>query len=96
MMRNALLVLTLFILSLTLFMAFADAPAITSPLPDVAQIYAARTVEETSATSVISAINFDWRAYDTLGEATILLTAASGVTLLMRRYLQRRRETGIT
>jgi multisubunit Na+/H+ antiporter MnhB subunit len=63
-------------------------------LPDVAQIYAERTVAETSVTSVVAAINFDWRAYDTLGESTILLTAAAGVTLLMRRYLQRRRETG--
>ena len=44
---------------------------------------------------VVAAINFDWRAYDTLGEATILLTAATGVKLLMRRYIQRRRETGI-
>lgn len=95
-MRNALFVLTLFVLFLTLFLAFADAPSITSPLPDVAQIYAARTVAETSVTSVVAAINFDWRAYDTLGESTILLTAASGVTLLMRRYLQRRRETGIS
>jgi multisubunit Na+/H+ antiporter MnhB subunit len=61
----------------------------------VAQVYAERTLAEVGATNVISAINFDWRAYDTLGEATILLTAATGVKLLMRRYLQRRRETGI-
>lgn len=95
-MRNALFVLTLFVICLALILAFADAPSVTAPLPDVAQIYAARTVAETSVTSVVAAINFDWRAYDTLGESTILLTAAAGVTLLMRRYLQRRRETGIT
>jgi multisubunit Na+/H+ antiporter MnhB subunit len=95
-MRSALLVLTFFFLFLALFLAFADAPPTTAPLPDVAQIYAARTVDETTVTSVVAAINFDWRAYDTLGESTILLTAVAGVTLLMRRYLQRRRETGTT
>jgi len=93
-MRTALFFLTFFVLFLALLLAFGDAPPITAPLPDVAQIYAARTVAETTVTSGVAAINFDWRAYDTLGESTILLTAASGVALLMRRYLQRRRETG--
>lgn len=96
MIRSVLFFVTLFILFLALVLAFASAPPVSAPLPDVAQIYAERTVAETGVTSVVAAINFDWRAYDTLGESTILLTAASGVTLLMRRYLQRRRETGIT
>lgn len=95
-MRTFLFMLTLFVLFLALVLAFADAPRTDDPLTDVAQIYAARTVDETTVTSVVAAINFDWRAYDTLGESTILLTAASGVALLMRRYLQRRRETGTT
>ena len=93
-MRTTLLIATLVFLFTALLAAFESAPAVDAPLTDVAQIYAADTVQQTSATSVVAAINFDWRAYDTLGEATILLTAASGVALLMRRYLQRRRETG--
>jgi multisubunit Na+/H+ antiporter MnhB subunit len=93
-MRTALLITTLILLFTALVAAFDHAPPLDAPLTDVARIYAANTVQETTATSVIAAINFDWRAYDTLGEATILLTAASGVTLLMRCYLQRRRETG--
>lgn len=95
-MRAGLLFFTLFGLLVALFLAFGDAPSTDDPLPDVAQIYAARTVDQTSATSVVAAINFDWRAYDTLGESSILLTAASGVALLMRGYLLRRRETGRT
>jgi multisubunit Na+/H+ antiporter MnhB subunit len=78
-----------------LVLAFSEAPTVEAPLEPVAQIYAERTVAETGATNVIAAINFDWRAYDTLGEATILLAAATGVKLLMRRYEQRRRETGL-
>jgi multisubunit Na+/H+ antiporter MnhB subunit len=62
----------------------------------VAGVYNRRTVAEVGATNVISAINFDWRAYDTMGEATILLAAATGVSSLLRHYLERRRETGIS
>jgi multicomponent Na+:H+ antiporter subunit B len=91
---RALLLVVLIALFVILLTAFTEAPSITAPLEPVANVYAERTVEEVGAANVISAINFDWRAYDTLGEATILLTAATGVKLLMRRYLQRRRETG--
>jgi multicomponent Na+:H+ antiporter subunit B len=93
-MRALLLSITLVALFAVLLMAFTEAPSIDEPLEPVADVYALRTIEEVGATNVISAINFDWRAYDTLGEATILLTAATGVKLLMRRYIQRRRETG--
>jgi multicomponent Na+:H+ antiporter subunit A/multicomponent Na+:H+ antiporter subunit B len=94
--RVVLLSATLVILLITLLAAFSEARAPDAPLEPVAQVYADRTVAETSATNVVAAINFDWRAYDTIGEATILLTAVTGVTALMRRYLERRRETGIS
>lgn len=95
MVRSILLLLTILMLTFALLTAFTDAPALDAPLSGVAQIYADETVEKTTSTNVVAAINFDWRAYDTLGESTILLTAATGVTALMRRYLQRRRETGL-
>ena len=95
-MRFAMLLLTLALLMIALTTAFQEASPIDAPLSGVAQLYNERTVAETSASNVVAAINFDWRAFDTLGEASILLTAASGVTALMRRYLQRRRETGVT
>ncbi len=95
-MRSLLVVLTLLFLGAGLLLAFREAPAPSAPLGGVAAIYADRTVAETSATNVVAAINFDWRAYDTIGEATILLSAVTGVAALLRRYLERRRETGIT
>ena len=95
-MRFIVLLLTIVLLLITLTIAFREASPLDAPLGSVAQIYNARTVAETSVTNVVAAINFDWRAFDTLGEASILLTAASGVTALMRRYLQRRRESGVS
>jgi len=95
-MRSLLVVLTILFLLVAFFLAFTEAPFANAPLSKIAQTYNEQTVAETSATNVIAAINFDWRAYDTLGESTILLTSATGAAALLRRYLHRRRETGLT
>jgi multisubunit Na+/H+ antiporter MnhB subunit len=95
-MRTAVLLMTLLFLLVALTWAFLEAEPTTAPLGGVAALYNQQTREEVGATNVISAINFDWRAYDTLGEATILLTAATGVTAILRHYLHRRRETGVS
>lgn len=42
-------------------------------------------VYERHATDVVNAINYDYRAFDTLGEEFILFTAVVGVMLLLRR-----------
>ncbi len=39
---------------------------------------------ETAANNLVSAVVFDYRGYDTLGEATVLFAAVSGVYLLLR------------
>ncbi len=95
-LRGILLLLTVLFLAVALLLAFGESKSTTDPLGGVAQVYNARTVAETTSTNVVAAINFDWRAYDTIGEASILLTAVTGVTALMRRYVERRRETGVT
>lgn len=40
---------------------------------------------ESGANSAVDAVVFDYRGYDTLGEATILFTAVTGVVMLFRR-----------
>jgi len=42
-------------------------------------------VAERHATDVVSAINFDYRGFDTLGEEFILFTSVAGAALLLRR-----------
>jgi multisubunit Na+/H+ antiporter MnhB subunit len=51
----------------------------------VAKTYIEQGVAKTGATNIIAAIILDFRAYDTLGEATILFTAVIGVLAVMRR-----------
>jgi multisubunit Na+/H+ antiporter MnhB subunit len=48
--------------------------------------------EETASNNVVAAVLFDYRGLDTLGEATILFTAVTGVLLLLRT-LKRKEES---
>ena len=40
---------------------------------------------ETGANNVVTSIVFDYRGFDTLGEATILFTAVAAVIMIFRR-----------
>jgi multicomponent Na+:H+ antiporter subunit B len=42
-------------------------------------------LRQTHATGTVSAVNFEYRAFDTLGEEFILFTAAVGVSTVLRR-----------
>lgn len=43
---------------------------------------------ETGADNSVTSVVFDYRGFDTLGEATILFTAVAGVILIFRRLKQ--------
>ena len=46
--------------------------------------------EETGNSNVVASVVFDYRGFDTLGEATILFTAVTGVLLLLRTQKRRK------
>jgi multicomponent Na+:H+ antiporter subunit B len=50
-------------------------------------------VAQTNATGVVSAVNFEYRGFDTLGEEFILFIAASGVSVVLR-HLRGEQERG--
>jgi multisubunit Na+/H+ antiporter MnhB subunit len=41
--------------------------------------------EETGADNSVTSVVFDYRGFDTLGEATVLFTAVAGVIVIFRR-----------
>lgn len=43
------------------------------------------TVEETGGNNGVTSVVFDYRGFDTLGEATVLFTAVASVVMLFRR-----------
>jgi multicomponent Na+:H+ antiporter subunit B len=64
-----------------------NAPAQVYPDPS----YIERTREDIKVPNVVTAVLASYRGYDTLGEATVVLTAGIGVLLLLRGSRTRRR-----
>jgi len=60
--------------------------------PGVSQGYLARSAEETGAANVVMAILLDYRAYDTLGEATVIFVSILGAYAILRHVGRRREE----
>ncbi len=59
---------------------FGDAPSAT---------YLAHGLEETGGPNIVTAVLLDFRAWDTLGEATVLFCAALGTLAILRRKARR-------
>jgi multicomponent Na+:H+ antiporter subunit B len=64
---------------------FKDLPQFGSPIMRIAKVYIEHGLSKTGATNLVASVILDFRAYDTLGEATILFTAVMGVLALVRR-----------
>ena len=75
--------------------AFEQLPAFGAPLMTTSERYLLEGVKGTGATNVVSAILLDFRAYDTLGEATVLFTAAVGVLAVVRRVGRKEQRTAV-
>lgn len=43
---------------------------------------------ETATNNIVTAVVFDYRGFDTLGEATVLFSAVSGVLVVFRRMIK--------
>ena len=66
-------------------------PDFREVVPLYGQVINKVAVEERSTTGVVTAVNFDYRAFDTLGEEFILFAAVLVLVLLLRRLGQERR-----
>lgn len=53
--------------------------------PEMDQYIINNTQSETGADNGVTAVVFDYRGFDTLGEATVLFTAVAAVILIFRR-----------
>lgn len=79
--RNLLVVFVLIIIGYTLVLAVSEMPlfgSVEAPAyNEVALRYITGAVQETGALNVVATIITDYRAFDTLGEATVLFTAVA-------------------
>ncbi|MFC1560132.1 hydrogen gas-evolving membrane-bound hydrogenase subunit E [Candidatus Margulisiibacteriota bacterium] len=64
--------------------ALRELPPFGSPLLTVSKTYLANGLKQTGASNLVTAVLLDYRAYDTLGEATVLFTAIAGAIAVLR------------
>jgi multicomponent Na+:H+ antiporter subunit B len=56
----------------------------------MAQAYIDQGLSQTGASNLVAAVILDFRAYDTLGEATVLFTSVAGVVAVLRKAGRKR------
>jgi len=67
------------------FLALKEMPVFGNPIMGVVKRYLEQGTAQTGAVNLVTAIILDFRAYDTLGEATVLFTSVIGIMAVLRR-----------
>ena len=73
------------VLSMFCYHAYRSMVPFGSPLMKVGTEYLKHGLERTGAANCVMAVLLDFRAYDTLGEATVIFAAVIGVYVLLRK-----------
>lgn len=87
---TALVVIALFVLSIQVF---KEIPPFGQPFMTTSQYYLDKGAEQVGTANLVAAIILDYRAYDTLGEVTILFTAILGTLTILRIRKVKKEET---
>jgi multisubunit Na+/H+ antiporter MnhB subunit len=77
-------VITLAAIFLFSIQVFQILPPFGDPLFITSQYYIENAAKDTGATNFVASIILDYRAYDTLGEVTVLFTAILGALTILR------------
>lgn len=74
--------------------ALKDLPGFGSPIMGVVKKYLEEGISKTGAVNLVTAVILDFRAYDTLGEATVLFASVIGITAVLRQPGRKKLEDG--
>ena len=83
-MKQAIIWSTIVILAVALLYAAISIPFGTPSASDMDEYFIAHGQEQTGTNNIVTSIVFDYRGFDTLGEARVLFTAVIGVGVLLR------------
>jgi multicomponent Na+:H+ antiporter subunit B len=83
-------IVIIFLISSSGFMVFDTllkfgTPVFTARQDSASQHYIEEGMNETGAANIVTSVVLDYRAYDTLGEATVLFTSIIGATVILRK-----------
>jgi len=87
MVVSVVIVFAIFLAGLKILETLPDfGTAIFAQAPEAAsQTYIAQGLQKTGAANLVASVILDFRAYDTLGEATVLFTSIIGATVILRK-----------
>ncbi len=74
------------------WLALKELPSFGEPTMAVVKKYLQEGVSKTGAVNIVTAVILDFRAYDTLGQATALFTAVIGIMAVLRMPGRKKRE----
>ncbi len=85
----------LLVIFLAAIRVFNDLPAFGEPvmakmMDAPSRIYLANGLNDTGAANIVTAVLLDYRAYDTLGEATVLFTSIIGAITIIRKKARKK------
>lgn len=88
--RKVAILATLGIAFVLVFLAIAhlaikELPEFGNPIMRIGKNYLAYGLQRTGATNLVGSVILDFRAFDTLGEATVLFTAVIGALAVLRK-----------
>lgn len=83
-MKNKIVYLIFFILLVSFMLIGFEMGQQPSSYGEVSQAIVDKTVVKTGSINSVTATVFDFRGYDTLGEAVVLFTAICGVSAVLR------------
>jgi multicomponent Na+:H+ antiporter subunit B len=92
MMVTLAMLLVIFLATIRVFNdlpAFGE-PVISKMVDAPSRVYIANGLKETGAANIVTAVLLDYRAYDTLGEATVLFTSIIGAIAIIRRKARKK------
>lgn len=67
------------------YLALREMPAFGEPIMRIVTKYIEEGTAKTGAVNLVASVILDFRAYDTLGEATVLFTSVIGIMAVLRR-----------
>lgn len=86
--RNGIVVCIIVIIAVVLLYAQTGLTFAYPAYQDMDQYFLLNGQEQTGGNNICTDVVFDFRGFDTLGEATVLFTAVMGVIIIFRRLMK--------
>ncbi len=84
---SVVIIFVLFVAGILVFQTLPEfgEPAFSSAHQTASRTYISEGMQKTGAANIVAAVILDFRAYDTLGEATVLFTSIIGAIVILRK-----------